>query len=789
MQLCHSCQAALAQSTLNYRITIGISGSRDLGAGLNTSHKILDDSEAILESITDAFFAVNDNWQFTYVNREAEKILDRSPGELLGKGLWDEYPGLAGSQFESIYRKVAAERETASITAFYPAHERWYEVHVYPAAAGISAYFKNVTKRMQADERLRESELRFRLMADAIPQIVWITDAQGHAEFFNRQWSAYTGVPFEPSTVQTVSAKFIHPDDQAPTMTAWNSAMQEGRTFVVEHRVRSASGEYRWFLVRAEAYRDPQSGEILRWFGTSTDVHDRKLTEHFLQKSEARYRSLFQSIDEGFCIIKILFDDAGRPDDYRFCEVNPVFERQTGLHKVIGKSIRELVPEHETHWYEIYGRVAMTGEAVRFENEAKGLGRWYDVYAFQIDDPAEHKVAVLFTDITNRRHAEEELRLADRRKDEFLAMLAHELRNPLAPIGAAADLLRFARLDDERVRQTSEIISRQVAHMTSLVDDLLDVSRVTRGRVTLDKVALDAKHIVSDAVEQVRPLIEARRHRLALHMSPEPAFVFGDQKRLVQVVSNILNNAAKYTPEGGGIVLRLEVEEQRVLLAVADNGIGMAPALVSHIFELFSQGERTSDRSQGGLGIGLALVRSLAELHHGSVSAHSDGLGKGSEFIVSLPRVVKPDEPPELRLDRPVPTPSQRLRIMVIDDNADAACMLAMYLEAAGHDVIVEHKPIRALERAIIEIPDVCLIDIGLPDMDGNELARRLRLHPATANLILVAVTGYGHEQDKTNAATAGFDHYFVKPVDTTRLAALLSELNVSKTAPKIGRL
>jgi signal transduction histidine kinase/CheY-like chemotaxis protein len=394
--------------------------------------------------------------------------------------------------------------------------------------------------------------------------------------------------------------------------------------------------------------------------------------------------------------------------------------------------------------------------------------------------------ARLHAEHANSKRAEAALRAADRRKDEFLAMLAHELRNPLAPIRAAADLLSLASLSEARVRQISEVISRQVGHMTSLVDDLLDVSRVTRGLVTLESEVLDAKRIVSDAVEQVRPLIEARRHHLTVFQPPESALVLGDQKRLVQVVTNLLNNAAKYSPEGGQIRLRMEVAGGEVSLAVADDGIGMAPELVERAFELFVQAERSSDRAQGGLGLGLALVRSLVELHHGHVSARSDGPGRGSEFTLRLPRVdsiggavlgdSRGDKGPAVRASR------RALRLMLVDDNLDAADMLALFLDTIGHSVSVENDPWRALERARDEAPDVCLLDIGLPDMDGNELARRLRAEAATAGAVLIAVTGYGQEQDRKAAIDAGFDHHFVKPVDTGRLAALLAEIGASRS-------
>lgn len=369
------------------------------------------------------------------------------------------------------------------------------------------------------------------------------------------------------------------------------------------------------------------------------------------------------------------------------------------------------------------------------------------------------------------------LKDADARKDEFLAMLAHELRNPLAPIRAAAELLRIAKLDENRVHKTSEIIARQVGHMTSLVDDLLDVSRVTRGLVQLEMKPVDIRQIVTDAVEQVNPLVRARRHHLALHLSPDAAMVLGDPKRLVQVMANLLNNAAKYTREGGHIVLTSEVRGEGVLLSVTDDGIGMEPELVARVFDLFTQAERTPDRTSGGLGLGLALVKSLVELHGGTVQSASEGRGKGSKFTVCLPLMQQQTEVvPPRPANRPSQTPKP-LRVMVVDDNADAAEMLAMFLEASGHEVMVEHGAPQALERARAESPDVCLLDIGLPEIDGNELAHRLRTQPETANSVLIAVTGYGQEQDRKAALAAGFRHHLVKPVDPAQLVVLLAEI------------
>ncbi|MDQ2819541.1 MAG: ATP-binding protein [Pseudomonadota bacterium] len=377
-----------------------------------------------------------------------------------------------------------------------------------------------------------------------------------------------------------------------------------------------------------------------------------------------------------------------------------------------------------------------------------------------------------------RARAEEALRASHRAKDEFLAMLAHELRNPLAPISAAADLLALGRLDADRVRSTSAIIRRQVTHMTALIDDLLDVSRVTRGLVTLAREPLDMHEIVIAAVEQARPLLLARHHELHMDEGAGLAIVLGDRKRLVQVLANLLGNAAKYTPPSGRIAVRVSLHNATVSVSVEDNGIGMEAALATRAFELFAQGERSADRSQGGLGIGLALARHLVELHGGAVVARSAGPGQGSTFSVTLPALAMPAAPasaaPEVALD--AASASQRLRVLIVDDNTDAAAMLALIVATAGHAVTVEHTAQAALARAGQQVHDACLLDIGLPDMHGNELARRLRTLPGMQRTLLVAVTGYGQPSDRQESLQAGFDHHFVKPVDSAMLIGLLGQ-------------
>jgi CheY-like chemotaxis protein len=369
----------------------------------------------------------------------------------------------------------------------------------------------------------------------------------------------------------------------------------------------------------------------------------------------------------------------------------------------------------------------------------------------------------------------EQLAEADRRKDEFLAMLGHELRNPLAPLKNAARLLTLRGTPDAEVRG----IDRQVRQLARLVDDLLDVSRISRGKIMLQKEAVELAEVLERAVEISRPIIAARRHELAEVLPPEPVYLEADPTRLAQALANLLNNAAKYTPEGGHIRLTAERQGAEVVLRIRDNGVGITPEMLPRVFDLFVQADQTLDRSQGGLGLGLTLVKSLVELHGGRVEAFSEGLGKGSEFVVHLP----------VGATRLTPVPSAGVKlggagshVLVVDDNVDAADTLAMFLRVKGHEVRTANDGPSALELVGIYQPEVVLLDIGLPGMDGCEVARRLRDQTNYKPLLLVALTGYGRDEDCRRGVEAGFDHYLVKPVDPEELQMLLVSRQPSPT-------
>ncbi|MGV3741346.1 MAG: ATP-binding protein, partial [Burkholderiaceae bacterium] len=644
--------------------------------------------------------------------------------------------------------------------------------------AGLAQSINHMLDRLHEQHTLLQDETqKFLRLANTIPQMAWMANADGWTHWYNDRWYEYTGTTAEE--MEGWGWKDVHHPAFLPAvMSNWKESLATGKPFEMSFPLRAADGSYHTFFTTAQPLRDG-TGKIIQWFGTNTDVTPLEEAEKALRESQARLK-------EGMVAARMVVWDWERDSKaVRLSEnADAVLGCRSGditeLWKCIHPDDLERLHAVRNKAIEDKGRYQ---QLVRFTRPDNHELRWLELRGtVQANAAGEvESIRGVFLDVTERKRAEEELVEADRRKDEFLAMLAHELRNPLAPISAAAQLLKVAQHDEAMVSRTSDIIARQVAHMTGLVDDLLDVSRVTRGLVKLNSEPVYLKDVINDAVEQVLPLIRSRHHRLTQQLSDEVVVVNGDYKRLIQILANLLNNAAKYTPEHGELVLTMQADARQVTLSVADNGIGIPADMLARVFELFTQAERTSDRSQGGLGLGLALVKSLVELHGGTVTADSPGVGQGARFTIHLPRVDMPAQglPPP----RAVPTEhhaQKPLQLLVVDDNQDAAQTLALFLKSAGHQVHVEHTPHAALDYAGQAQPDACLLDIGLPGMDGNELAQHLRKLPNTAHAVLIAITGYGRDFDRETSMRAGFDFYFVKPIDTGKLESLLSELSQS---------
>ncbi|WP_280150337.1 response regulator [Piscinibacter sp. XHJ-5] len=395
-----------------------------------------------------------------------------------------------------------------------------------------------------------------------------------------------------------------------------------------------------------------------------------------------------------------------------------------------------------------------------------------------------HLYRSLQSEIVERRAAEAELQEANQRKDEFLAMLSHELRNPLAPIRNALEVIRRIAPPDPKFNWAGDVMDRQVRHLTRLVEELLDVARISQGKIQLNKEPVDLAAVISQSVETAQPFIEARGHMLTLELPDTPVWLQGDFARLAQVVSNLLHNAAKYSEDGGRIHLALRVDGGQAQITVRDNGIGIDAALLPRIFDLFAQGARSLDRMQGGLGVGLTLARRLVELHGGSVEAKSEGVKKGAEFIVTIPCVSVVPRADDASSERPHPVARVNgRRILIVDDNQDAAESIAQYLQLEGHEVKAVGDGQQALACVPVFAPQIVVLDIGLPVMNGYEVARRMRKMPATRDALIVALTGYGQKEDQLRAIDAGFDRHFVKPTDPRVLVQLIAEWPGAATA------
>ncbi|MEO8178827.1 MAG: PAS domain S-box protein [Deltaproteobacteria bacterium] len=650
-------------------------------------------------------------------------------------------------------------------------------------------FTRDVTERKRAEEALRESERRFREMIDALPVAVYTTDAEGRLSHFNPACIELAGrVPELGKDHWCVTGKLYRsdgspmPHDECPMAVALeNGVTVRGEEAIAER----PDGTRVWFMPYPTPLRDAGGG-VAGGINMLVDITERKRVEQALRESEIHFRTLFESMDAGYCVVEMLFDENNNALDYRFLETNPVFLKQTGIKDAKGCLMRQIAPQHEQHWFDVYGRIALTGETLRFENVAAALGRYYDVCAFRVGAPELRRVGIVFNDITERKKAEEVVRQsqqalleANKRKDEFLATLAHELRNPLAPIRNSLHILRLASVSNPAASRVQDMMERQVAHMVRLVDDLLELSRISRGQIELKKEHIGLRTIIEQAVEASRPVIESHAHHLEVSLPTEPLAVHGDLVRLSQVFANLLNNAAKYTQDGGRITLSARREGATLIASVRDTGIGIPNEMLSRVFDMFTQVDNVLRRSRDGLGIGLSLVRSLVTMHGGSVEARSVGLGQGSEFIVRLPLAEHPglDIARSVRPGDAEAAVPPMVGILVVDDNQDSADSLGALLSYLGADVRIAYDGQSALEALRTYRPSVVVLDLGMPGLDGYEVADRVRRDPDLCDLTLIALTGWGQEQDRRRSREAGFDHHLVKPVDLEALKTLLASL------------
>jgi PAS domain S-box-containing protein len=777
-------------------------------------------------------------------------------------------------------------------------------------ALGNQAGSLTEQKRAEEDRRqaMAKAEAGDRMLATLmanVPDGITVCDTEGKLRMVSQHGQDLLGGAHAGKDIEEVAREWTIylPDGQTQMPLAeipLNRALRGEVVRDVELVQVNATGRKLPLLCNAAPIRDADGGivgGVVAW----RDISERMRAEEALQSSEKKYRDLFGSMIEGFAVHEIILDAEGKPIDFRFLDLNPAFERLTGLDRqVIGKTHNQILPDDDPKWVQIYGRVALTGEPIRFENYSPALKRHYEVAAFR-STPGHF--ATVFADITDRKQVEQALRdserlyraigetidygvwvcdpdgrniyasdsflklvgltqeqcsnfgwgdvlhpedtertmtawkecirsegnwdiehrfrgvdgqwhpilargvpvrneqgtitcwaginldigrlkktetalrEADQRKNEFLAMLSHELRNPLAAVHNSLYILDRAEHDSAQSHRAKQVIERQVGQLTRLVDDLLDVTRITRGKIQLRRQPLDLTELLHRTCEDHRPEFAQAEVEFEVCLVERPMRIKADATRIAQAVGNLLHNAAKFTPKGGHVRLSLEEDKPRrqAVIGVGDTGVGMAANVMGRLFQPFSQAHQTLDRSKGGLGLGLSLVKGLVDLHGGSVEAHSDGPGKGAEFTVRLPLLIG-------GADHETPA-AQTLKaasrsVLIIEDNVDAAESLRDVLILSGHQVQVAHNAESGLEKARASRPEVILCDIGLPGMDGYGVARAVRSEPGLRSVFMVALTGYALPEDVERARDAGFNEHLAKPPNLEKVEQILTRLH-----------
>jgi PAS domain S-box-containing protein len=738
----------------------------------------------LVEDVSDyAIFMLDPQGHVMTWNRGGQRLKGYSAEEVIGRHFsmfypkaaldvgWPEHElreASAHGRFEDEGWRVRKDRSlfwaSVVITALYEGDE----------LVGFAKITRDLTERRENEERLRQSEERFRaLIETAQDYAIFLLDPSGHVATWNAGAARTKG--YKAAEIIGKHFSVFYPDEA--NARGWPQhelaeAARLGRFEDEGWRVRKDGTQF-WANVVIAALRD-HDGKLIGFSKITRDLTERRAHEETLRQSEERFRLLLEGVED-YAIF--MLDPNGRVTSW-----NTGAERITGYHaeEVIGTSFERFfipeqqasgTPEAELTRARLNRRAEDRGWRVRKD----GSRFWAEVVVTSLHDGEGNLrgYAKVVRDLSERKRMES-LEEQGRNLTEFLAMLAHELRNPLAPIRNALGIMAVSKETSPQIAWSRDVIERQAAQLTRLVDDLLDVSRITRGKLRLQAEPMDLKVAVVRAIEGARPLVDRRKHRLHADFPAEPITINGDLTRITQVAVNLLNNAAKYTPEGGDIWVSIGKEGLDALLRVRDNGTGISPQVIDDIFDLFAQGERTIDRSEGGLGIGLTLARRIVALHGGSIHAASEGPGKGAEFVVRLPRLdlESPERTGAANAD--IPEGMRGQSILVVDDNRDAASSTAMLLKMVGHDVEVAHDGEAALRRVAQRSFDVILLDIGLPGMSGYEVARHLRARPEGQGVKIFAMTGYGQESDKQRSLASGFDGHLVKPVMPADLFSLL---------------
>ena len=653
--------------------------------------------------------------------------------------------------------------------------------------AALSAHEFTRLEEKRAAEALALSERRYRSVSEAFDFGMWSADAAGHPTFLSPRLLDFLGVPLEQAEASMRAAIQAPARDIEEAYLRWDRCKMSGEPWDWEYSLRGRDGSVRRIWCRGVPLRTA-SGALSSWAGLNLDVTERyeaaRARDHVRQQLETVTHAM--SVGVAQC-----------NRQFEYVWANPAYARAIGRipeqsSGMPGRRIEEFVGREMFERLEPYYVRALGGECVEYEGPGIGSvdgSTWVHATYTPLwnSEPLPVGWVEVVNDLTERRNLEHQLRDTNRRKDEFLATLAHELRNPLAPIRYATQLLKPGT-PPEMAADASRMIDRQLAHMARLLDDLLDVSRITRGALEIRREVLDLRATVMQAVEAARPLAQAGEQTLQTELPDYPLPVRGDDTRLLQVIGNLISNATKFTPPGGWIRLSAAIEDAMVVVRVRDSGRGMSAELLRHVFEMFIHGEPTA-REQTGLGVGLSLAKQMIELHGGRIEAQSEGPGRGSEFRVFVPRAAELPAMQELAANVPPVSVlgADGIRVLVVDDNVDAADILSEFLKLAGYQTRVAYDGRSAVEMAEMLEPAVVLLDLGLPHLNGFEVARRLRSLPWGGSACLIALTGWGQEEDLRRSREAGFDEHLTKPVDPERLLARIIMLTRGRRMPGNG--
>lgn len=751
----------------------------------HTLFSAMDEGYCIIEMLFDEQHNPVD-WRFLEVNPSFEKHTGLH--ECVGRRMREFCPDHEKYWFET-YGKIALTGQPLRFISEAKAMGRWFDLYAFrigqPDEHTVAVLFTDITQHKRAEDAVRESERQFRAFVMASSDVVFRMNADWSELFLYQRGDDATGwAGSSPTWLQ----EYIDPADQEPVMAAINEAISGKKIFEMEHRIRRWDGSIGSAITRAVPLLNEQQ-EIVTWIGAVTDVTERNRAIEALRESEERYRNLFNSIDEGYCVIEMIFEQQQRPVDFRFLAANPSFERQTGFHDAIGKRILELVPDLEQHWFEIFGNVAVTGQCVRFENEAKPLhNRWFDVYACSMGDAEKRKVVLVFNDITERKKTEALSRSAvstaekaNRAKSEFLSKMSHELRTPLnAILGYAQLMQRLAPPADPRAAQINEIL-KAGWYLLELINQILDLAVIESGTLTLLPTAV----LLVDVMRECEAMIQtdAQKQRIQLKFSPiDPdCAVSADPTRLKQILLNLLSNAVKYNRKNGTVEVRCtEVAADRIRISIKDTGAGLPPDKIAQLFQPFNRLGQESSQVKG-TGIGLVVTKQLVEMMGGAIGVNS-AVGVGSEFWIELKRdnaepaaafkVPEQNEPA-----MPATADNSLKKVLYVEDNP-ANVMLV-------ENIIASNPRMRLLSAetgnlgvamARAHLPDVIVMDVNLPDISGYQALEILRQDPATKSIPVISLSANAMPSDVQQGISAGFFRYITKPLRITEFMTALDE-------------